>query len=202
MRRPATEYGLASDPESAVVHFTRLLIGLSFFLQAPACAQRPASSSTMEELATEWRIVGEKTVSLARAFPAAAMDWRPAADARSVAEVIVHITGSNYWLAAVAGVPAPAATGLLGDDEATVVAYDKRKPPADSALAELAASVAHVERGLLTTPTDRLGQRLTLEGHSRTVHGTWVHTVTHAHEHLGQLIAYARANGIVPPWSR
>ena len=25
--------------------------------------------------------------------------------------------------------------------------------------------------------------------------------VTHAHEHLGQSIAYARVNGIVPPWT-
>jgi uncharacterized damage-inducible protein DinB len=156
----------------------------------------------MEELAAEWRIVGEKTVSLARAFPPAAMDWRPAPDTRSTGEVIVHITGSNYWLAAVAGVPAPAATGLRGDDDATAVAYDQRRPPADSALAELAASIAHVERALLTTTTDRLGQRVTLEGRSRTVHGTLLHTVTHAHEHMGQLIAYARANGIVPPWSR
>jgi hypothetical protein len=29
----------------------------------------------------------------------------------------------------------------------------------------------------------------------------WVLTTTHLHEHLGQLIAYARSNGVVPPWS-
>ena len=28
------------------------------------------------------------------------------------------------------------------------------------------------------------------------------HSVVDMHEHLGQLIAYARMNQIVPPWSR
>ena len=30
----------------------------------------------------------------------------------------------------------------------------------------------------------------------------WIGATTHLHEHLGQLIAYARSNGVVPPWSR
>jgi len=30
----------------------------------------------------------------------------------------------------------------------------------------------------------------------------WISTVTHLHEHLGQLIAYARSNKIAPPWSK
>jgi hypothetical protein len=30
----------------------------------------------------------------------------------------------------------------------------------------------------------------------------WILTVGHLHEHLGQLIAYARSNNVVPPWSK
>jgi hypothetical protein len=177
------------------------LLGAIGLLQ-PLVALSQSNAPIVSELLTEWRAAGEKTVALARAFPPRALDWRPSAGTRSAGEVIVHVTGSNYWLAAVAGVPAPAATGLSGDSEATAIAYDARRPPPDSALAELAASIAHVEKGLLALTPDRFGVVVTLEGRSRTILATWVHTVTHAHEHLGQLIAYARANGIVPPWSR
>ena len=35
-----------------------------------------------------------------------------------------------------------------------------------------------------------------------TVRATWIATVTDLHEHLGQLIAYARSNNVTPPWSK
>jgi hypothetical protein len=35
-----------------------------------------------------------------------------------------------------------------------------------------------------------------------TTRATWIATVTHLHEHLGQLIAYARSNNVTPPWSK
>jgi uncharacterized damage-inducible protein DinB len=177
------------------------LLGAIGLLQ-PLVALSQPNTPIVTELLAEWRAVGEKTVALARVFPPNTLDWRPSGGARSVSEVIVHVTGSNYWLAAVAGVPAPAATGLKGDDETTAIAYDARRPPSDSAIAELAASIAHVEKGLLALTPDRFGSVVTFEGRARTILGAWVHTVAHAHEHLGQLIAYARATGIVPPWSR
>ena len=35
-----------------------------------------------------------------------------------------------------------------------------------------------------------------------TTRATWIATVTHLHEHLGQLIAGARSNNVTPPWSK
>ena len=35
-----------------------------------------------------------------------------------------------------------------------------------------------------------------------TTRGVWIVTATHLHEHLGQLIAYARSNNVTPPWSK
>jgi hypothetical protein len=43
---------------------------------------------------------------------------------------------------------------------------------------------------------------MTVFGRKTTAQSTWILTVTHLHEHLGQLIAYARSNNITPPWSR
>lgn len=52
------------------------------------------------------------------------------------------------------------------------------------------------------TPADKLGTSLKLFGQDFTVQQLLILATTHLHEHLGQAIAYARSNGIVPPWSR
>jgi hypothetical protein len=48
---------------------------------------------------------------------------------------------------------------------------------------------------------DRLDERMMFGNREWGIDELWVALVTHMHEHLGQTIAYARANGIVPPWS-
>jgi hypothetical protein len=52
------------------------------------------------------------------------------------------------------------------------------------------------------TPESRLGESVSMFGQQATVQSLWILTTTHLHEHLGQLIAYARTNDVVPPWSR
>ena len=46
-----------------------------------------------------------------------------------------------------------------------------------------------------------LGEAVTMFGQPFTGQSGWILAVTHIHEHLGQMIAYARTNGIKPPWS-
>jgi len=50
-------------------------------------------------------------------------------------------------------------------------------------------------------PAD-LQRKVTIEGREATVDGVFLRILVHANEHMGQLVAYARMNGIVPPWSR
>lgn len=64
----------------------------------------------------------------------------------------------------------------------------------------MAASFAHLRSAMEATAGD-LDQELTLGSNTRTVGQVWVGIVAHLHEHLGQSIAYARTNQIVPPWS-
>ena len=52
------------------------------------------------------------------------------------------------------------------------------------------------------TPEDKLDAPLDLFGNKTTTRGMWISTTTHLHEHLGQLIAYARSRNVVPPWSK
>lgn len=48
---------------------------------------------------------------------------------------------------------------------------------------------------------NNLERPLMLGGGETTVGDIWIRAVTHLHEHLGQSIAYARTNEVVPPWS-
>jgi uncharacterized damage-inducible protein DinB len=50
------------------------------------------------------------------------------------------------------------------------------------------------------TPAD-LGRKVKILGRDATVDGMYLRIIVHANEHLGQLVAYARMNGIAPPWA-
>jgi uncharacterized damage-inducible protein DinB len=50
------------------------------------------------------------------------------------------------------------------------------------------------------TPTD-FQRKVTINGREATIDGMYLRIIVHANEHMGQLVAYARMNGVVPPWS-
>jgi uncharacterized damage-inducible protein DinB len=59
-----------------------------------------------------------------------------------------------------------------------------------------AVKTAHAQ----VTPED-LRRSVKINNRSATVDGIYLRILVHANEHMGQLVAYARVNGIVPPWS-
>ncbi|HJR63061.1 MAG TPA: DinB family protein [Gemmatimonadaceae bacterium] len=179
-----------------------LLAGAIAVCSAPAVAQQAAgAASVTADLNLDMGQVEKKFLDLARAIPADKYDWRPGEGVRSVGEVLLHVAADNYLLASALGFPADASTGIKGSDYNTAVAFEKRTMNRDAILSELEKSFAHVRSGLNGTPANRLGEKVSLFGQPFSVQQAWILTVTHVHEHLGQLIAYARSNGIAPPWS-
>jgi len=140
-------------------------------------------------------------MGLARDIPVEKYDWRPAAGVRSIGEVLLHLSADNYLLPAMLGFAADASTGIKGDDYKTAVAFENRKLNKDAIIAELEKSFAHMKKGLSDTPATKLGDQVTMFGQKFTMQQAWILATTHMHEHLGQMIAYARSNGIKPPWS-
>ena len=66
-----------------------------------------------------------------------------------------------------------------------------------------------LKRSLVAVKTARaqlkpgdLGRKVKIEGKTVTVDGMYLRIIIHDNEHMGQLVAYARMNGIVPPWSK
>ena len=153
----------------------------------------------MDDLLKDVKEARGKIVGLAKAMPASAWDWRPAPGVRSTGEVFMHVAADNYFIPAAPGQPAPAETGI-GEDYKTVEAFEKRKRTREQIIAELETSFAFLEqRGGDHRRREAGGAVEVAEESTRQL---WIASTTHLHEHLGQLIAYARSNKITPPWSK
>jgi hypothetical protein len=100
------------------------------------------------------------------------------------------------------GVNAPAETGILGKEYKTAVAFEQKKATPEQIVAELDKSFAFLKKALTDTPDGKLDAPLDVFGQKTNLRSLWLMTTTHLHEHLGQLIAYARSNNVTPPWSK
>ena len=63
-------------------------------------------------------------------------------------------------------------------------------------------SFAFLKTSLNATADAQLSAPIDVFGQKMTKRALWISTTTHIHEHLGQMIAYARSNGVTPPWSK
>ena len=161
-----------------------------------------AQTGLVGDLAKDIGEVQEKIVGLAKALPQSAYDWRPAKGVRSGGEVLMHVAADNYFLPAAMGIAAPAETGVTGKDYKTAEAFEKKKMTRDQIIAEVEKSFAFVKKSIASASDDKLSAPLEAFGQKTTVRAMWLSTATHLHEHLGQLIAYARSNNVTPPWSK
>jgi uncharacterized damage-inducible protein DinB len=128
-------------------------------------------------------------------------DWRPAAGVRSAGEVYLHIASSNLMLPVALGLEPPAPYQAKTMEEQVARMQEIEALPAERIRELLEQSFAHVRRALESQRTHALGETVELFGRPVTRHWAIQTLVTHMHEHLGQSIAYARMNGVVPPWS-
>ena len=113
--------------------------------------------------------------------------WRPAEGIRSVVEVINHVSEGNFSM-----------SQALGHESE----YEGNNTDTkEGALARLAASQTHVQELLASLSETDLTGTVELFGMTVNHYRTLAMIAGHTHEHLGQLIAYARSNGIAPPWS-
>ena len=136
--------------------------------------------------------VQDKLVSLAKATPEKKYAWRPAKGVRSISEVYMHVAGGNYMFPTFNGVKAP--ESISPEMEKTVT--DKAK-----IVATLEDSFKHLRAAIDATPEADLDKQVKTFLGDMSVRSVYLLAVAHAHEHLGQSIAYARMNGITPPWS-
>jgi uncharacterized damage-inducible protein DinB len=180
---------------------TVLAAAAPILAQQAAPAATAAPSGLVADLVRDVSQVEQKMLGLARAVPADKYAWRPGTGVRSINDLVMHVTADNYLFPALLGTPADPATGITTDYK-TAQAFEKRQVPRDSAIAQLERSFAFVKKSLSATPESRLGEKITMFGQPFTTQQAWLLATVHLHEHLGQFIAYARSNGVTPPWSQ
>ena len=144
--------------------------------------------------------VENKLLGLAEAISEETYDWRPGEGVRSVRETLLHVAADNYFIPMALGVEAPASSGI--SDYASTTAFETRSLSKADVKTELQASFDHLRAILVDSDPTNLGEAVNLFGTETTTQSAWILTATHLHEHLGQMIAYARSNDVVPPWSR
>ena len=142
----------------------------------------------------EWGHVSRQLVALAEAMPAEKFVWRPAEGVRSVSEVYMHIALANFYLLSATGPKLPA--DIKGED------MDKAVTAKADVIDWLKRSLDAVKTAHATVKPDDLRRKVKVNGIDATVDGMYLRIIVHANEHMGQLVAYARMNGIVPPWSK
>jgi len=142
----------------------------------------------------EWLHVSRQLVALAEATPGDKFAWRPAEGVRSISEVYMHIALANFWLLSITGIKMPADIQSPDMEKAVTAKAD--------VIDWLKRSLAAVKKARATvTPAD-LQRKVKVEDRDATVDGMYLRIIVHANEHMGQLVAYARMNGMVPPWSK
>jgi uncharacterized damage-inducible protein DinB len=161
--------------------------------QAPSTsAVVPASGARAEFLAAV-NFYEQRYTRLAQAITAEKYTWRPAEGVRSIGEVYAHIVAANYGIARALGTPLPA-----GVDFKVIIANAGDKAKTVQALKD---SFAHFRQAVLSVSDADLDKPLKMFGQQTTYRGAFILITGHTGEHLGQSIAYARMNGIVPPWT-
>ena len=145
-----------------------------------------------DEFLSQFNASAEKIVALANAMPAESYSWQPMEGAYTVAAAYMHIARYNYMYPDV---------GLGVEPDVEYEAWAEDVTEKDQAVEILARSMEHVRRiakGMSSADLER-----TTRFYRRDVQ-QWVvlfQLLTHMNEHLGQQIAYARMNRVVPPWS-
>jgi len=176
-------------------------LGLSTTLFPPA-QEKPSDKATAAnapksgyraEFLEDVLYYEQRYTRLAEGMPLEKYSWRPAEGVRSVGEVYTHIVMANYGVARALGTAFPA-----GFDPKAVPAMSGDKAKVLSALKE---SFAHFRGAILALSDADADKPQKMFNRETTLRGSLMMIDRHWGEHLGQSIAYARVNGIVPPWT-
>lgn len=161
---------------------------------APQSADKTAPSYDMKaQAALDLAGLQQKFVSLAEAIPAEKFSWRPEPGVRSINELFLHVAASGFGFPGAMGVAPPAGFDAKGFEKSTT---DKAKVIEwlNKSFTNAIGAVNGMSNADFAKPLPKLGPDAN--------EGDVIYLmVVHFHEHLGQSIAYSRANGIVPPWT-
>ena len=178
------------------------LAALSSAARAQDVPNREAAVQVRKEFVNDLDTMYTKFYALANAIPAEKYSWRPAPGVRSIGEVFMHVA-SEFYVWSPISFGAKASPVINGTSDEVMKQYEQKSTKADvlKALKEGFAYTQSSINGL--DPNSLVGTRKLYNGQfTGTIIQTSYGMAGDLLEHLGQLIAYARTNGVTPPWSK
>lgn len=172
-----------------------VVMAAAIFIASPMAAQTP---SLQDSQVSDIETMKDKFVGLAQAFDEAQYEWRPMDGVRSVSDVFALIIAECHVFPAAWGhePPAGAASGFGAEmRRAGMLSRTEIISELGSAFDHLIGVVRGMDGTERVAGSDYFGRPLQIDANI-------VISMGDMHEHLGQLIAYARTNHVVPPWSR
>jgi uncharacterized damage-inducible protein DinB len=162
-------------------------------VEAQGASAAASASTARSEFLEEIAYYEQRYTRLADAVPADKYGWRPAEGVRSIGEVYAHIVAANYGIARAFGAQPPAG---FDPKAITAAAADKAK-----IVQALKDSFAHFRQAIAALSDSDADKPQKMFNRQTTQRGSFIMITGHFGEHLGQSIAYARTNGITPPWT-
>jgi uncharacterized damage-inducible protein DinB len=160
---------------------------------APAAATATPAPGFVADLLWDFAGPSQRLLQLAEAMPADKFGWRPAQGVRSFSQILMHVAAGNYFAAGGLGVPPPSGLDPMKLEEVT----DK-----EQVVAILRQSIDAFEGAVAVVAETALAGDVELFDDKMSRRRLILFAQRHFHEHAGQAIAYARMNGVTPPWSR
>jgi len=174
---------------------TPCLIATALSLFAGTTAAQ--SGHVLDTYADDFAQLESKFNELAGAMGADTYDWRPMEGVRSVSEVYMLIAAEAYYIPSLWGAEPPEGVPPANRLFREMAAITER----DEVLVHLERSLARARASLEGLSPDALERPVQFFGRERTLGEALYIMLADMHEHLGQAIAYARSNEVVPPWT-
>jgi len=167
----------------------------------PKASKPPARTDFSTDLAANLAFVGKQLVSLAEATPADKFSWRPNDEVRRMSEIYMHVVGPNMILPSKLGAAPPKGLTIPEKWFELAAKWETEVTEKDAVITRLKESFDYAVEAVKTIPAKALDDQVDIFGFPASKRAYLMILMSHAHEHLGQAIAYARTVGVVPPWS-
>lgn len=153
-------------------------------------AVKPADTPVfIKEFQGQVDFIKGRLIQLAEAIPEDKYNWSPAEEVRTVGEVYTHTADANYYFLSL----------ITGDKSG--MNQEKSVMDKKAILEKLGKSFDVVKESAGNLTEEDLNKEIEAFGMKFSARNFMITLLNHCHEHLGQAIAYARMNGVTPPWS-
>lgn len=169
--------------------------------EAGAKKKPAAGSDFTSDVVANLEHVGKQLIALAEAVPADKFSWRPNDQVRTVSEVYMHVVGPNMLMPSQLGAAPPKGVTIPEKPFDLAAKWESEVTSKEAVIARLRESFEYAAAAIKAVPAKDLDAEINFFGFPASKRAYILILLGHAHEHLGQSIAYARTLGVVPPWS-